>query len=29
MALEIFSAYCLFANYIVFLPLVIADNKKL
>jgi len=29
MALEIFSAYCLFANYIVFLPLVMGDNKKL
>jgi len=26
MALEIFSAYCLFANYIVFLPLVMGDN---
>jgi len=29
MALEIFSAYCSFANYVVFLPLVMGDNKKL
>jgi len=29
MALEKISAYCLFANYVVFLPLLMGDNKKL